>query len=75
MGWHWITLSGCVKGGFIDVSKLRGCGLDWEQVKDLPPLEQTRDEQGNFLFRTNSRYMRKLRHGRHCMLEVSHHLA
>ena len=57
-------------GGFIDVSKLNGTTLLWEHVEELQPLEQTKDAEGRYRYRTNNKTVRKLRAARHCMLEA-----
>lgn len=67
----WLRTPVVGSGGFIDVSKLKGTGVLWERVSVLKPMPQQPDAQGNYLYRTNSHYMRKLRAAKHCVLEVA----
>ena len=54
----------------MDVSKLRGNGLLWDTVPVLEAMEQEKDAQGNYILRTNSRFVKKLYSSNCCVLEA-----
>ena len=58
--------------GFLDISKEGTKGLHWDSVIKLKPLAEPQavSARGTVPYRTNSKYMRRFRNGRFCLLEA-----